>query len=148
MELPTISLRIIGQPVAKGRPRAVPIMVRGRPVLDERGWPVITVYTPTKTKQWKKDIIKQVKTKAPSKPWVGAIRCDREYIMPRPKCHKNTRYHTKKPDIDNLDKALFDALDKIFFIGDQQICAGIHTKRYVNPGEEPGVIAKFTLLED
>jgi Holliday junction resolvase RusA-like endonuclease len=77
---------------------------------------------------------------------MGAIRVDREYIFPRPKCHAKTKYHTVKPDIDNLDKALFDALQGMFFTGDQQICVGILVKRYTNLGEKPGVIAKFTLL--
>jgi Holliday junction resolvase RusA-like endonuclease len=66
--------------------------------------------------------------------------------MPRPKSHKNTKYHTKKPDLDNLDKALWDSLEGLFFVGDQQICMGVHTKRYINFGEEPGIIATFKLL--
>lgn len=56
MNLPTISLRIIGKPVAKGRARSNPIMRNGKPVLDKRGRPIIQHYTPHKTKQCGKDI--------------------------------------------------------------------------------------------
>lgn len=131
MDRSTISLRIIGKPVPKGRPRVTKSGI---------------TYTPKPTKEWQKSIQWQAKKLAPPKLWTGAIRADREYIMPRPRCHENTQYHTKYPDIDNLDKALFDALQGIFFVGDQQICMGIHTKRYTNPGEEPGIITTFTLL--
>lgn len=141
MEPQAINLRIIGPPIAKGRHKSR--IVRAVPPRKD----FIQNYAPASNKQWKKDIIKQVRTKAPCIPWTGPIRCDREYIMPRPKCHAKTKYHTVKPDIDNLDKALFDALQGLFFIGDQQICEGIHIKRYTNSWEEPGVIVKFMLLE-
>lgn len=140
MEFPTITLRIIGTPVAKGRPRSR--------IVNGKDKAFVQHYTPATTKQWKKDILKQVTAHAPKAPWTGPIRCDREYIMPRPKCHAKTKHHTVKPDLDNLDKALWDSLEGIFFKGDQQICAGIHRKRYVDPGEEPGVIVVFAVLGD
>ena len=156
MAIKTISLRIYGIPIAKGRHQSyVPTDSRGMPYRSKTtGRIVIQQFSPKRTKVWEKDIIKQVGFLLPEIPWDGPIRCDREYVFPRTQKLMTKKWlaidfilHTVKPDQDNLDKALWDSLKGLFSRGDQQICAGSHIKRYARPGEEPGIIAEFTLLE-
>jgi Holliday junction resolvase RusA-like endonuclease len=56
--------------------------------------------------------------------------------MPRPKyIKKDAIWHTKKPDIDNLAKAVMDALNGIVWKDDSQICELSAVKIYdVTPG--------------
>lgn len=148
MELPTINLRIYGNPVAKQRVRVVPVMRHGRPVLKDNGWPLLQAYTEKETVKWEKDIKLQARSASPGFLWDKAIRADIEFVFPRDtKAALKRHYHTVKPDRDNLEKLFLDALHGIIFTGDQRICAGICLKRYTKSGEEPGIIAKFTLLE-
>lgn len=151
----TIGLRIYGIPRGKGRHQStVPTDKSGNPYRSKKtGRVVINQYSPKKTKDWEKEIAWQAKKHMPKIPWSGPIRVDREYIMPRTKKLMTGKWakidfilHIVKPDIDNLDKALWDSLQGLLFVGDQQICLGLHVKRYTRPGEEPGIIAKFTLL--
>jgi Holliday junction resolvase RusA-like endonuclease len=49
-------------------------------------------------------------------------------------------FHTKKPDIDNLEKSVLDALTKAGAWKDDAYVASIHSvKRYARFGEKPGV---------
>ena len=46
-------------------------------------------------------------------------------------------YHTKRPDLDNLEKAVMDALTKAkWWEDDSQVCVKITKKRYMG---KPGV---------
>lgn len=145
----TISLRIYGIPIAKGRHQTtVPIDATGMPYRAEKTGRIIThQFSPKKTKDWEKEIKRQAKPFAPGFLWDGAIRADVEFVFPRDtQVSLKRHYHTVKPDKDNLEKLFMDALHGIIFTGDQRVCAGFTFKRYTRPGEEPGIIAKFTLL--
>jgi Holliday junction resolvase RusA-like endonuclease len=48
-------------------------------------------------------------------------------------------WHVKKPDRDNLDKAVLDALTGIFWHDDCQVCSGSIEKRIAGGGDESGV---------
>lgn len=47
--------------------------------------------------------------------------------------------HTKKPDRDNLDKAVLDALEGLAFVNDCQVCAGAVEKWIAAGDEQPHV---------
>jgi Holliday junction resolvase RusA-like endonuclease len=63
-----------------------------------------------------------------------------EFYMPRPKGHYNTKgdikqgkivaFHTVKPDLDNLLKAVKDALKSICYHDDSQVIKTIAAKQY------------------
>lgn len=101
-------------------------------------------YDPSSTT--KKAILFQAKRFAPREPLTGALRVDCSFYFERPKSHYRTgKYshilkesapimHTIKPDRDNLDKIVLDALKGVFWIDDCQICLGEIRKFYsVNP---------------
>lgn len=65
------------------------------------------------------------------------------YMIPLPKCTKMTKRrlldrtpHTKRPDLDNLDKFLNDALNEIAWVDDAQIWSKMSRKLYTR--EEKG----------
>jgi Holliday junction resolvase RusA-like endonuclease len=86
-------------------------------------------------------------------PLVGAIRCDVVCVFPRPKrLVWKTRtmvreYHTGKPDRDNLDKSVMDALKGLAWVDDQQVCAGFIEKWYASGDEQPHVWIRIRQLE-
>lgn len=76
----------------------------------------------------------------------GPIRIILDFIFPRTKSMiwKNKPMlrvpKDTKPDIDNLCKSVFDALNGILFVDDSQICE-CHASKYIASGnEQPGVI--------
>jgi Holliday junction resolvase RusA-like endonuclease len=91
-------------------------------------------------------------------PYYGAaaVRVTTTFRLARPTSHMRTngapsarwRAHpTGKPDRDNLEKALLDALTGLLWIDDAQVCAGEPRKRYTAPGESPGAVVVVELLD-
>jgi Holliday junction resolvase RusA-like endonuclease len=118
---------ILGNAIAQGRPR-----------FARRGKFVVT-YDPEKSKEWKNEVIRQVVAQG-AVMLSGALRAEVYFKLKRPKSiPKKVKYHTKKPDLDNLAKAIFDALGGICYEGDQQIVSMGLMKNYVVPGEAPMV---------
>ncbi len=72
------------------------------------------------------------------KPMTVPISVNLQFTLPRPKSlPKKIIHHTKKPDIDNLIKAVLDAMNGIIYKDDSQICELGAIKIY---GENLGVI--------
>ena len=87
------------------------------------------------------------------------VQIDTAYLMPRPLAHwganglrpkyAHTFWHTTKPDLDKLDRAVFDALTRAGVVADDtQFCCGFRSKRLVQPGEQPGVRITLAPLLD
>lgn len=125
-----------GKPVEKNRPRFVR---RGK---------ITNVYTDQKKQadEWlykaKNQIGVMIEKNMP-------IHLNAEFIFSRPKSHLGTgrnagilkksapKYHTIKPDIDNLVKFALDVLNKHAFHDDSQVVSDISRKRWAVPGEGP-----------
>jgi Holliday junction resolvase RusA-like endonuclease len=96
---------------------------------------------------------------------LGALRVDVLFRMPRPKAHWRTGqhvgmlktsapvFHTSKPDKDNLEKAVLDALGEfdgdppLVWVDDAQVVDGRTTKRYTRMGEDPGATVAIYELQ-
>lgn len=126
-----ISFFVPGEPVPKGRPR----MFRGK----DGG---IGSYTPDKTTAWEQTIkyhaSQIVKAAGMAE---GALAVEFDFRMPRPASvsEKKRAYPMVKPDLDNLDKAVMDALNKLVWADDAQVCCKGSLKRYVASPCEAGV---------
>lgn len=90
----------------------------------------------------------------PSEPWTGPLRVTIEAYFDRPKylLKKSSPAgkipHTVKPDRDNIDKAVLDALKDVGLLTDDaQVCAGGITKWWVKKGGTPGVVIVIELLD-
>lgn len=102
-------------------------------------------YTPSKHKVH--DFKATVKLAA-AQVWEGAptiepVKCDVVFVLPRPKSLIwKTRDmpripHTKKPDRDNLDKAVLDSLSGLIWKDDCQVWSGTITKWIASGDEQP-----------
>lgn len=89
----------------------------------------------------------------------GPVRSDEFFIMPRPKTKppwlsrekwkSGGRYHhIGKPDRDNLEKAVLDALKGILWSDDSLVCLGRIEKWVAAVGEQPGVRIEVTDLKE
>jgi Holliday junction resolvase RusA-like endonuclease len=111
-----ITFTVPGNPVAQPRVAAAK---RGK---------FIHIYTPEKKIKPYKDAIKLIATQAMAgnPPLEGPIDVCIHFYLDRPKSHSKKQrecdWHAQKPDIDNLTKAVFDALNEICFQDDSQIC--------------------------
>ena len=94
----------------------------------------------------KKDIMLQIAKFKPKRPLAGDIILSIRFTMPRPKHHFRTgkyshllkdhapKYHSVKPDLDNLVKLISDVLQPDFYVDDSQICQIYAEKMY---GKQP-----------
>jgi Holliday junction resolvase RusA-like endonuclease len=132
-----IMFTIYGEPVPKGRPR---FSTRGK-------FPV--AYTPEKTKNYESEVGMMAKAAmGASEPLEGALEAfiyvtfavPASYSKKRTEaCLSGSEKHTKKPDLDNVVKAVLDGMSDIVFLSDSQITSIHATKVY-------GEVAKVEVM--
>jgi Holliday junction resolvase RusA-like endonuclease len=123
-----IKLTILGEPKAQARHRH---FTRGK---------FSGTYDPSKDK--KTTFASIIQESAPKEPIIEPIVLELYFYMARPKNHYGTgkkasflkdsapEFHSGRPDIDNLIKFCQDAMNKIFWHDDGQICGVIASKKY------------------
>ncbi|WP_278554701.1 RusA family crossover junction endodeoxyribonuclease [Parvimonas micra] len=99
------TLEIDVRPFPKERPR-----LSGRKI----------VYTPYKTRNFENRIAYEWKKKYKDSILKGAVKLDLVFVFKKAKTCKKT-FHTQRPDIDNLEKAILDGLNKVAFVDDCQV---------------------------
>lgn len=98
------SIEINTRPIPKQRPRLSKF----------------AVYTPKKTADYEKLIAFEWKRRYKDLVLKNAVKLDLLFCFKKAKsCKKD--YHTQRPDIDNLEKAILDGLNKIAFVDDCQV---------------------------
>jgi Holliday junction resolvase RusA-like endonuclease len=99
------------------------------------------VYTPDGAETWKQEVRRQAVANAPESIIAGVVRIQLDFFLPRPKTHltkhgtakaKSPVWHCKKPDLDNLIKAVTDAITDTqrVWLDDSQVCFISSTKSY------------------
>jgi Holliday junction resolvase RusA-like endonuclease len=85
-------------------------------------------------------------------PLTGPLRCDLDFFFPRTaaltwkKREMPRSWHAKKPDRDNCDKSVMDALKGLAWIDDAQVCDGRIRKGIAAGDEQPHVVVTITEL--
>ena len=152
--MPMIYFDVLGNPVASPRPRA---QRRG---FDADGKPRVHMYVPSTADAWKRQVraaaVEAIGARPLTPPGV-AVEVHLAFRFARPKSHLRggrsggmlkadaPPHHTQRPDRDNLEKAVLDALGDfaglppLVWCDDCQIVAGPITKRWALHGEPPGV---------
>lgn len=128
------SFRAYGIPKAQPRARAT---MRG----GHAG-----VYDPGTAAEWKSIVVFAARALRPGEFLDGPLSVTIDLFFPRPKRLCRARdpqgriRHTAKPDRDNCEKAILDALTQDgWFRDDSQVCAGEVRKWYHEIGGRPGV---------
>ena len=119
--------------------------IEGTPVPKQRArvtWD--RAYTPQQTKDWEAYVATMAKQAGVQMAPKGTtVRLDLDFRMPIPQSWRSARkllaaytFHTQKPDLSNLVKAIEDALIGIAYQDDGQVAAGLNEKRWwpVAPG--------------
>jgi crossover junction endodeoxyribonuclease RusA len=99
------------------------------------------VYTPDSAESWKQAVRLQATTNAPESVVAHPVRVSLDFFLTRPKAHykrdgsvkaNSPVWHCKKPDLDNLIKAVTDAITDTqrVWLDDSQICQISATKSY------------------
>lgn len=152
----TISIIVPAVPVAQPRPRAT--MRHGgkgarihevthikNPVTGERKPHPIAAFKATVRMAFQEAYT--------GRPLEGPLRVDLTCVMPRPKSMIwKTRAmpripHTGKPDRDNLDKSVLDALKSLAWVDDCQVCQGEIQKWIASGYEQPHVVIRITPVD-
>ena len=129
-----VTFKVDGQPHGKGRPRF------------SRAGGFVKTYTDEKTKAYE-DLVRLSarKSMGSSEPLKTALDAfiyisfavPLSYSKKRKEaCLNGLERHTKKPDIDNVVKAVLDGCDKVIFENDSQIINLYVTKKYGEPHVE------------
>lgn len=142
----------------RGEPRAQP---RGRTFVHPKLKRPVTVSTPSghPVVAWRDALTTELLRHKPDEPIIGPVRLKLVFIMPRPRGHfktskgqltnhlkPNAPYeHTKKPDLDNLEKPVKDVMKECgYYKDDGQVCDVEKTKYYVNDTGGPGCCITVT----
>lgn len=87
----------------------------------------------------------------PKEPITDPTALEIEFCFPRPKKHYNKKglkpdaplFYAIRPDLDNIEKLVMDALNKVFYRDDCLICRKETTKIY---GETPYIWVRLSYL--
>jgi Holliday junction resolvase RusA-like endonuclease len=130
-----VSLTIPGEPVGWGRPTPV-AKLRGD------GTPFVMMVTQEQTRDVKKAVRSAFRAKYPKhRPWTGPVMLRFTAVFETPgsfnkalkeAAARGALYCTKKPDKDNIEKLIKDALNGLVYCDDQQVMGG-GIKRYGSP---------------
>lgn len=141
-----VTLTIPGEPVGWGRPTPV-AKLRGD------GTPFVMMVTQEQTRAVKKAVRDAFRAKYPKhRPWTGPVMLRFTAVFETPASFnkalreaaaRGLLYCTKKPDKDNIEKLIKDALNGVVYCDDQQVMGG-GIKRYGSP---PRVEISFESLE-
>lgn len=130
----TVSFDVAGEPKPQPRPKAARI----------GGF--IRIYTPATAKKWKAAVMAEAK-KHFKAPLAGPLEVTLGFRFARPKSHLGASglkgsaplLHTKRPDVDNLAKAVLDALTDVgLWADDSQVTLLVTSKSYAGTGNAPG----------
>lgn len=106
------------------------------------GGQYVSKYQPDSVEADTFDILSQIVNQLPHGhiPWTGGVMVQIQYLFSPPKTFTKTKmlelqsgaklYKTTKPDLDNLEKMLFDAMQTRIYINDSQICSRFSEKIY------------------
>lgn len=148
----SLKLYVWGAPVAQSRPR-------GRVVTPAGKRPFIQFYEEKKSADWQLEVAKQVREQVPLLqvtgdgsdfvlPATGRVLMSIRFNIAKPVSYpKSVVHNTRKPDVDNLGKAVLDGIVKGRIIEDDNLVTDLVVyKRYANVEHPEGVEIDLTVL--
>ena len=142
----------------KAEPQARP---RGRVVAPKHGGkPWVQFYEEKKSSDWQEQVAVQTRAQIPkievhgdgdfTLPAEGRVLMGIRFNLEKPKSYPaSVIHHTRKPDVDNLAKAVMDGLVKGRILKDDNMVTDLTVyKRYATPDHPPGVEIDLTIIRD
>lgn len=133
---PLLDVRVTGQPAPQGSKRAF-----------QRGTKIVLVEMSQRVKPWRENVHLQARATRAAPPATGAIAVRIDFFIPAPK-RRRWPLPLGRPDVDKLARAALDGLTGVAFVDDSQVVDLHVTKRYTEPGEEPGARIVVTAVAD
>ena len=130
MATPYVSFSAYGVPQPKGSTRSL-----------VRGGRTVTFSDNPKLKSWQRTIAKA----APRYQFDGPVSVTAVFQMPRPKAAKGRQWHTTRPDVDKLLRAVNDALTGVLWADDSAVVELEGRKEYAEA--EPRVVIVVTAVD-
>lgn len=128
--VPVVSFFVPGSPIAAPRPRA------GR----------FSIYHDNRADGWKDQIMLSFMGRCQGS-LTGPVEVNLQFLFEKPRRDPHRFWMEHKPDLDNLEKAVLDALTGArAWKDDGQVVHLQSVKRYVLPEESPGVHIEIGLL--
>ncbi len=91
-------------------------------------------FSPKKTTDWEQLIRSAAQEFVPEKLLDGPLKASAVfYLLKPPSKPKRCLFPDTKPDHDNLEKAIYDALEKVIYVNDSRIVTKQFKKRWGNP---------------
>lgn len=118
------------------------------------------VYDPGTADGWKAIVALAAKPHVPPSPLTGPVTVRLVFWMPRPKGHYRTgkrahelrdnapRWHTSKPDADNLAKAVLDVMANIGIWRDDTQVSRLIVEKVYSRTDKPGCLVNIEAMED
>lgn len=147
----TVSFLVNGEPKGQPRPRAFARKMGGKFVAR--------VFESGTAEGWKSCIAQAAAPVRPTAPFAGPVGLQLTFHMPRPRGHyvagkieKGLKpaapvWHIGKPDNDNLQKAVMDAITQLggFWVDDSQVASVRSRKVY---SSTPGCVVEIAQLKE
>ncbi len=127
-----VVFEVSGDPVPKARARTVR--------KGGRTWS----FTPKRVVAWERTIREEA-AKHFDEPMEGPVMISLVFHMARPRSRRKEVYVSTTPDLDNLEKAVLDALNGVAYEDDRFVVAKNAQKRYILNGK-PRVSVRVTSL--
>src|SRR6266508_1473186 len=120
-----IAFQVHGLPVPQGSTRSY--VVNGKPVITSAAKGLSS---------WRRLVADVAQRFAPMEPWQGPVAIELHFGIPKPKSAPKKRrvWPDKRPDLDKLCRAVFDALTYVVFADDSQVVEIAASKDYGPPG--------------
>ena len=125
----------IGTPVGQPRPRAC---IRGKHA---------GMYDPGTADAWKAAVARAAKEASDGHVFTGPVHLNLWVYMPRPKSHFRASgaikpsapsWHTSKPDLDNIEKAIKDAITDAGIWADDSLVCLVYKSKFYSVDGRPG----------
>lgn len=150
-----VSFVVRGLPAAQGSSRAFVVKAKGGKARAIVATDAHKLTSPLGA--WRSDLAKEARETMGARPLLdGPLRVRVVFVFPRPNGHylpANTKrparqlrgdapvYHTSKPDVDKLQRALLDALKLVVWHDDSQVADVRARKVYEGESDSPGITA-------
>lgn len=141
MRIGGIAFFVPGEPKAKARAN------HSKPFMGKDGKMGIRSYVDDKTASYQAKVRHYLLQVCPDEPLDCPLSLNMQFVFLKPKTAKKRAYPAVKPDLDNLEKAVMDALNKLAYTDDARVVTKASLKAYTDDPKKEGVWVQLAIVE-